>query len=450
MRGDGGEREERGDTRRDELGELASSAELGAVLIDHAYRGIRVQFALRAVLVLFIVLVVILVPIEPAGALGQAIAVLYLLSTVTLVIVTRRTKVWLVRYIWLALYIDVIALASLCILAGAVHAEGWTADILLNGFFLLPVMATTQLRPWVCVSICAPASAAYVFCSIVTRVANDEPWTSLWLRTGVFAGLAVGCVLLCRLQQTRVLTIGALVSQRGTLLAQMVGIESRERQALAEHLHDGALQYVLAARHDLSDARQTANVESFERLEHALNESAQLLRTTVTGLHPAVLAQSGLRAAVEELAARLTARGVFTATVDAGRWPDGAKTSADDLLYATARELVRNVITHAAAAHVQIILELRDGTGRLVVSDDGRGIPGEVLNERLAVGHIGIASRRIRLEAAGGSLVLHSGEHGGTRVEASVPAVPATPNRPGPEGPGRSSVRTERLPPEGQ
>lgn len=410
--------------RRGALGELVGNPELAHVLVDHAYRGIRVQFVLRGVLVVFIVLVVILVPVSPTPWAGYLIAALYLLATVALLIVTRRAKAWLVRYIWLALYIDVIALGSLSVLSGAMHAESWGADILLNGFFLLPLMAATQLLPWVCVSVCIPAMVAYLFCSIVTRVANDEPWTSLWLRAGVFAGLAVGCILLCRVEQSRVLTIGSLVFQRGTLLAQMVGIESRERQALAEHLHDGALQYVLAARHDVVDARDTGRADSFVRLEHALDESAHLLRTTVTGLHPAVLAQSGLRFAIEDLAARLAARGAFTVTADTELWPSGVKTSADDLLYATARELVRNVLAHAAASHVQITLALRDGTGCLTVSDDGRGFSAEVLDERLAAGHVGIASRRIRLEAAGGSLVLRAGEPRGTTAEASAPATP--------------------------
>ncbi|WP_308467010.1 sensor histidine kinase [Rathayibacter soli] len=420
------------DERWGKLGEIAGNPELGRVLIDHAYRGIRVQFMLRGVLVVFIALVVILVPVAHYRWIGYLIAALYLLSTLVLLVVTRRAKAWLVRYIWLALYIDVVALGSLCVLDGVAASDSWSADILLNGFFLLPVMAATQLRPWVCLSVCVPTSAVYLFCSVVTRVSNDEPWVSLWLRTGVFVGLATGCVLLCRVQQSRVLTIASHVFERGALLADMVGIESRERQALAEHLHDGALQYVLAARHDLADARDAGDAGSFERLDHALSESAQLLRATVTGLHPAVLEQAGLRHAVEELAARLTARGAFNVETDTQLWPKGVKTSADDLLYATARELLRNVLKHADASQVRVTLALRDGTagfatGHLTVSDDGRGLPESALEERLAAGHIGIASRRIRLEAAGGVLVLRAGEPRGTHAEASVPVEVSVP-----------------------
>ncbi|MEO8907328.1 MAG: ATP-binding protein [Microbacteriaceae bacterium] len=411
------------DERRGKLGTLAGNPDLERTLIGHAYRGIRVQFLLRGVLVVFIVLVVILVPQGRERGASYLIAILYVVATAFLLVLTRRAQDWLVRYIWLALYIDVAALGSLTVLVGVTASESWSSDILLNGFFLLPLMAATQLRPWVCLSVCVPTTAVYLFCSVVTRVANDEPWVSLWLRVGVFAGFAAGCVLLSSVQQSRVLTIGSLVVQRGSLLAEIMGIETRERQGLAEQLHDGALQYVLAAQQDLTDARDRGDAESFARLDHALSQSSQLLRTTVAGLHPAVLEAAGLRRAVEELAAGFAARGGVVVDVDAGQWPDGVKTSADGLLYSTARELLGNVLKHANASRVRVTLALRESTAYLTVSDDGVGLPDGVLAARLAEGHIGIASHGTRLEAAGGTLRLLAGDPHGTTAEAAVPAV---------------------------
>ncbi len=49
--------------------------------------------------------------------------------------------------VWLALFVDVLALAVLTVVASLSDQESWTADILLNGFFLIPMLATTQLRP---------------------------------------------------------------------------------------------------------------------------------------------------------------------------------------------------------------------------------------------------------------------------------------------------------------
>ena len=75
---------------------------------------------------------------------------------------------------------------------------------------------------------------------------------------------------------------------------------------LAEELHDGALQYVLAARQDLEDIRPKDGAESFDRVDYALRESTTLLRSKVTQLHPAVLEQLGLRRADRRTGARFS------------------------------------------------------------------------------------------------------------------------------------------------
>jgi two-component system NarL family sensor kinase len=62
-----------------------------------------------------------------------------------------------------------------------------------------------------------------------------------------------------------------------------------------------------------------------------------------------------------------------------------------------------------------------DGSVLLLVEDDGVGLPAEELSERLATGHIGLASQRVRVEAAGGTLVVAPAHGGGTRVEVRLP-----------------------------
>ena len=60
--------------------------------------------------------------------------------------------------------------------------------------------------------------------------------------------------------------------------------------------------------------------------------------------------------------------------------------------------------------------------------DDGRGIRPGAIEEQLAHGHMGLTSRRVRLEAAGGSLTLRSAEPSGPVAEVEVPAVFRAPN----------------------
>ena len=62
----------------------------------------------------------------------------------------------------------------------------------------------------------------------------------------------------------------------------------------------------------------------------------------------------------------------------------------------------------------------------LAVEDDGRGFPPEELAERLANGHVGLASQRVRVEAAGGSMRIASSPGEGTRVAIRLPASRAS------------------------
>ncbi|MFC7656068.1 hypothetical protein ACFQV8_05550 [Pseudonocardia benzenivorans] len=166
-------------------------------------------------------------------------------------------------------------LGTLTLLTGVATPESWTADVFTAGFLLVPVLAATQLRAHVCAAVAGATVVVYLVAGVATQQANAEPWASLLLRTAIVAGVGLGCIGLSRIQRSRVETIGSLVTDRTDLLGQLTGIEERERRVLSEHLHDGALQYVLAARQDLEDARDTGDAGAFDRIEEALLESSR-------------------------------------------------------------------------------------------------------------------------------------------------------------------------------
>ncbi len=70
---------------------------------------------------------------------------------------------------------------------------------------------------------------------------------------------------------------------------------------------------------------------------------------------------------------------------------------------------------------VQLTAEVDEGRARVVVIDDGVGVDEEHLRSRVAGGHIGLASRRVRLEGQGGALVIRRHPAGGTVAIAEVP-----------------------------
>jgi two-component system NarL family sensor kinase len=397
------------------------SPELRAILVDHAYRGVRVQFGLRGALIAFVAIALIVVPPAHDRTVSYLILAAYAAGAAAVGVWTRRGGEQPVRWMWLVLLGDVVALSAVTIVAGRSAEQSWTADVLLNGFFVLPLLAATQLRPLICVVLVIPSAAAYFAVSAATKTANTEPWGSVLLRTGVLAAIGAASVALSWVQRSRVLMIGDLAAGRAALLNDLVTVQARERAALSEQLHDGALQYVLAARQDLEDARELHDEHAFDRIEQALAQSSTLLRSTVTQLHPAVLAQGGLAAALRGLARDIAERAHADAQVDVDGWPAGS-TPDDELLYGCARELLTNVAKHAAATVVRVSLS-RDGRlARLVIADDGRGIDPEAPARQLADGHVGLASLRARVAAAGGTLDVRPGPQRGTVATIAVPA----------------------------
>jgi two-component system NarL family sensor kinase len=404
-----------------------SSPQLRAAIVEQSRRGLRLQVLLRGSLAVFVLVAVTIVSPARNATACYVVAGAYAVWVVSIAVLGWRGGAMALRMVWVVLLVDLVALGTLTVLAGASARESWTADVLVNGFLLVPVLAATQLAPRIGAAILAPTVGVYLAVSIATRDANAEPWSSVALRTAVLIGISVGCVALSWIQRARVERIGHLLEQRTDLVGQLMSTEDRERRALAEQLHDGALQYLLGARHDLEDAREHADPEAFVRLELALGESSRLLRSTVAELHPAVLEHAGLARALRQLADSAATGGRLEIAVELDGWSENLRTPVDGLLYAAARELLSNVVKHADAGSATITLSHERGRARLVVADDGRGIDEPAAERSLASGHIGLASHRARIEAAGGRLSL-TGAHGsGTIALVELPYTPLGP-----------------------
>lgn len=405
------------------LSDLVARPDTRELLLRHARRGLRVRAVIRLALAAVVVGVLAWDPPARHAAACWAVAGVFAAFAVATAVVSRRRRVEvpLLGSAWLALFVDVAVLAVLAVLASASDRESWTSDVLLNAFFLVPLLASTQLRPFIGVLVGLPTTVVYLVASAVARPDNGEPWSSVLLRSAVLAALFVGSVLLIRVQRSRVGAIGGLAVERSGLLAEVVAVEERERRVLAENLHDGVLQYLLAARQDLADARATGDETSFDRVAEALQRSTVLLRGTMTELHPAVLQQSGLPSALRELVASTAARSGLRIELDTTGWAAPGPTPVDALLFGVARELLGNVVKHADAAGATVVLRADGVRAELEVRDDGVGLAPGALEARLAEGHIGVASRRARVAAAGGTLRFAPVVPHGTAATVSVP-----------------------------
>lgn len=211
--------------------------------------------------------------------------------------------------------------------------------------------------------------------------------------------------------------IATITASREALLAETMTAAEAERRQISEAIHDGALQDVLAARRDVVDFAKTTPSEQLERAAASLDDASRRLRTATFELHPAVLDQLGLAAAVTKLAS-VTAEssGVKIATDIDYRYRNGI----DPIVFGVARELLANVVRHSRASHAVVKLAVVNGVCRLDVSDNGIGVSREDAARRLAEGHIGLASHRTRVEAAGGTLEVID-DAVGAHIRAEIP-----------------------------
>jgi signal transduction histidine kinase len=196
---------------------------------------------------------------------------------------------------------------------------------------------------------------------------------------------------------------------------RIVEAGDRERRRVERNLHDGAQQRLvtislalamLRDRPDL-DASVSAGLEqTAAELKRAIGELRELAR----GIHPAILTEEGLQAAVESLADRSPVPVSVTGGLD-GRLPEGVEATA----YYVVSEALANVAKYANATAASVALARNNGFVRVSVTDDGVG-------GASPDGGSGLRGLQDRVAAVGGRLEVESEPGRGTRVVAEMPA----------------------------
>jgi signal transduction histidine kinase len=188
-----------------------------------------------------------------------------------------------------------------------------------------------------------------------------------------------------------------------------------ERRRIERDLHDGVQQRLVALTMTLGRAEievpdgdgQVLVREAHHQAELALDE----LRGTVRGIHPRVLVDHGLAAAVHELADRAAVPVAVDIAV-----PDRLPGPVEAAAYFVVSEALTNLARHADARQAQVHAWCRDDRLVVTVVDDGVGGADESAGS-------GLAGLRLRLEALGGKLRVHSPAGGPTEVRMECPCL---------------------------
>jgi signal transduction histidine kinase len=194
--------------------------------------------------------------------------------------------------------------------------------------------------------------------------------------------------------------------------ARLVAAADEARKRLERDLHDGAQQQLVLAALTLKRAQAQARGTPAEQLvSDALDQLGQALtelRDLARGIHPAVLTERGLAAALESLVVRSPVPVELRATQVAGA------PAAEAAIYFTVAEALANVAKHAHASVARVHVEIESGALTAEIEDDGVG------GAFVSAGS-GLHGLTDRLRALGGTLAIDSPSGGGTVIRARVP-----------------------------
>ncbi|MGW6924976.1 sensor domain-containing protein [Streptomyces sp. NPDC054950] len=224
--------------------------------------------------------------------------------------------------------------------------------------------------------------------------------------------------------------------------ARLVDAFEGERRRIERDLHDGAQQRLVALTMNLGLARLDAPAggplaEQLARAHEEAGAALAELRELIHGIHPQVLADYGLEAAVADAADRSPVPVDVEFARPAPRLPQAVEAAA----YFVVREALANVARHSGARRARVRAEHRGG--RLLVlevTDDGRG----GADSARGTGLTGLADRVSVLD---GRLTLTSPPGGPTLLRVEIPCEPSPPNEPSqsspPNQPSQSSPPNE-------
>lgn len=290
---------------------------------------------------------------------------------------------------------------------------------------------------------------------------RSEPWSALDIRTAQSARLSLLEIVLehtdqlarereqARIQQAALLSQlddriaqwertarelqheserrAVVEAELSQVLRRTVLEQEAERQRIARELHDSLGQYLTVMRLDLdgigrdSDASQSIR-QRVERLKSLTTEVGQEVHQLAWEIRPTALDDLGLQKAfqqfLEEWAERSTLKFDIHLTLNDRRLPAAVET----VLYRVLQEAIRNVVKHANASKVGVILEASATEVRLIVEDDGSGFVWETPGGGgAAPPRLGLIGVRERLALVGGLLEVETAPGAGTTLLIHVP-----------------------------
>jgi signal transduction histidine kinase len=206
-----------------------------------------------------------------------------------------------------------------------------------------------------------------------------------------------------------------------SLAAQLSVTEQRERRRLAEGLHDDIGQSLALisirlgeARHQATDARVRATLGEIQDM---MADVIQKTRSLTFDLCPPILHELGLARAVEWLAKHFQITYCLQVKVEKRGEVEDVCEETRTMLFPAVREVLTNIVKHAGATSVHILLAGEDSRIRISIKDDGMGMSGPRMEACLSgQSGFGLFNIREHMTYLKGTMEMHSEPGQGTEV----------------------------------
>jgi PAS domain S-box-containing protein len=215
-------------------------------------------------------------------------------------------------------------------------------------------------------------------------------------------------------------------------LERVISAQEEERRRIAQELHDEtgqSLMFLLVGLRTIQDSRTLKEVKAqAARLRKVTSQAMKEVQRLAHGLRPSMLDDMGLEAALERYASDFAHAHRIAAEVDAiGLGGERLPVHIETTLFRIAQEALTNVVKHADAKHVSILLNRHVSDIQMVVEDDGIGV--ELRSDSKTAPssfHLGLYGMCERVSMLGGTIAIESARRKGTTIHVRIPLARKT------------------------
>ncbi len=208
------------------------------------------------------------------------------------------------------------------------------------------------------------------------------------------------------------------------LAGRMMTAQDDERRRIARDLHDDLSQKLAYLAMDIgkmvAKTQSEGTVNDLRQIQARAMDAAESVRQISHQLHPSILDDIGLEAALEQYCEEFQERSGIVTHFSSSGVPDSLPKDVASSVYHIFQECLRNVSKHAKTEEVSVTLDVIGGYLRLAVKDEGIGLPEIQLKTGSSIGLIGMKERALLVN---GTLTIRSESGEGTEVTVAVPIV---------------------------